>query len=37
MGGGLVWIKWLKYEAGKSLYFMQLFVYYVFFDENFIG
>ena len=37
MGGGLVWIKLLKHEAGKSLYFMQLFLYYTFFDQNFIG
>ena len=37
MGGGLVWMKWLKYDAGKSLYFMQLFLYYIFFDQNFIG
>ena len=35
--GGLGWMKWLKNGAGKCLYFMQLFLHYIFFGENFIG
>ena len=37
IGGGLGWMKWLKNGAGKSLYFMQLFLHYIIFGENFIG
>ena len=29
-------MKWLKYGAGKSLYFIQLFLDYIVFGENFI-
>ena len=29
-------MKWLKYGAGKSLYFIQLFLHYIVFGENFI-
>ena len=35
--GGLGWMKWLKNGAGKCLYFMQLFLHYILFGENFIG
>ena len=35
--GGLGWMKWLKSGAGKYLYFMQLFLHYIPFGENFIG
>ena len=35
--GGLGWMKWLKNGAGKYLYFMQLFLHYILFGENFIG
>ena len=35
--GGLHSIKWLKNGAGQSLYFMQLFLHYILFVENFIG
>ena len=35
--GGLGWIKWLKSGAGKYSYFMQLFLHYILFGENFIG
>ena len=35
--GGLGWMKWLKNRAGKSFYFMQLFLHYILFGENFIG
>ena len=34
--GGLGWMKWLKNGAGKYLYFMQLFLHYILFGENFI-
>ena len=37
IGGGLGWMKWLKNRAGKSFYFMQLFLHYILFGENFIG
>ena len=30
-------MKWLKNEARKSLYFMQLFLHYIHFGKNFIG
>ena len=30
-------MKWLKNGAGKCLYFMQLFLDYILFGENFIG
>ena len=35
--GGLGWMKWLKNGARKCLYFMQLFLHYILFGENFIG
>ena len=35
--GGLGWMKWLKNGAGKKLYFMELFLHCIVFDENFIG
>ena len=34
--GGLGSMKWLKNGAGKYLYFMQLFLHYILFGENFI-
>ena len=37
IAGGLGWTKWLKNGAGKCLYFMQLFLHYILFCENFIG
>ena len=37
IGGVLGWMKWLKNGAGKSLYFIQLFLHYILFGENFIG
>ena len=37
MEGGLGWIKWLKNGAWKILYFMELFLLYILFCENFIG
>ena len=30
-------MKWLKNGAEKCLYFMQLFLHYIVFGENFIG
>ena len=33
---GLVWMKWLKNGAGKCIYFIQLFLHYILFGENFI-
>ena len=30
-------MKWLKDGTGKSLYFIQLFLRYILFGENFIG
>ena len=36
IGGELGWKKWLKNGAGKDLYFMQLFLQYTLFGENFI-
>ena len=36
-GGGLGWMKWLKMGQRKILYFMQFFLYYILFGENFIG
>ena len=35
--GELGWMKWLKNGIGKFLYFMQLFLHYILFVENFIG
>ena len=35
--GGLGWMKSLKDGTGKCLYFMQLFLQYILFGENFIG
>ena len=35
--GGFRWMKWLKNGAEKCLYFMQLFLHYIVFGENFIG
>ena len=35
--GGIGWLKWLKNGAAKRLYFMQLFLHYILFGENFIG
>ena len=35
--GELGWMKWLKNEAVKCLYLMQLFLNYILFDENFIA
>ena len=35
--GGLGWINWFKNEAGECLYFMQLFLLYILFGENFTG
>ena len=35
--GELGWMKWLKNEAAKCLYLMQLFLNYILFDENFIA
>ena len=35
--GWLGWIKWLKNRAGICLYFMQLFLHYILFGENFVG
>ena len=34
--GGLGWMKCSKNGAGKCLYFMQLFLHYILFGENFI-
>ena len=34
---GLGWKRWSKNGAGKSLYFIQLFLRHILFDENFIG
>ena len=31
------WMKWLKNGAEKVLYFMQLFLHYILFGENFVG
>ena len=35
--GGIGWMKWLKNAAEKCLSFMQLFLHYILFGENFIG
>ena len=37
IGWGLGWKRWSKNGAGKSLYFTQLFLRHILFDENFIG
>ena len=34
---GRGWMNWLKNGTGNCLYFMQLFLYYILFGENFIG
>ena len=34
IGAGLGWTKWLENGAGKSLYFMQLFLHYILSGEN---
>ena len=37
IAGELGWINWFKNEAGECLYFMQLFLLYILFGENFTG